>query len=77
MLYSKKCRYLWKSDIIQKPSFFHLTNQDIVFYINWSKLVSPYKVQEWLLEKKLKRKKKKFSNFNLANFKIFDTLVYY
>lgn len=37
----------------------------------------PYKVQEWLLEKKLKRKKKKFSNFNLANFKIFDTLVYY
>lgn len=56
MLYSKKCRYLWKSDNIQKPSFFHLTNQDIVFYTNWSKLVSPYKVQGLTFRKEIKKK---------------------
>lgn len=26
--YSEKCRYLWKSDVVQKPSLFRFTNQD-------------------------------------------------
>lgn len=37
----------------------------------------PLQSARMTLRKEIKKKKKKFSNFNLANFKIFDTLVYY